>query len=120
MNVREKSYLAKALQSSLARTHKLQHPDLEVTAEAEAEAEAGEGEERIEDADDGAEAAAAEVPPPTPPAPVQAAPASRLHESEICSRLVAENERLRAEVESNIGRENIFAIRKNIFSGNRA
>ena len=100
MNVREKSYLAKALQSSLARTHKLQHPDLEVTAEAEAEAEAWEGEERIEDAEDGAEAAAAEVPPPTPPAPVQAAPApaSRLHESEICSRLVAENERLRAEV----------------------
>ena len=113
MNVREKSYLAKALQSSLARTHKLQHPDLEVTAEAEA----GEGEERIEHAEDGAEAAAAEVSPPTPPAPVQAAPApaSRLHESEICSRLVAENERLRAEVESNIGRENIFAIRKNIF-----
>ena len=98
MNVREKSYLAKALQSSLARTHKLQHPDLEVTAEAEAGE--GEGEERIEDAEDGAEAAAAEVPPPTPPAPVQAAPApaSRLHESEICSRLVAENERLRAEV----------------------
>ena len=98
MNVREKSYLAKALQSSLARTHKLQHPDLEVTAEAEA----GEGEERIEDAEDGAEAAAAEVSPPTPPAPVQPAqapaPASRLHESEICSRLVAENERLRAEV----------------------
>ena len=113
MNVREKSYLAKALQSSLARTHKLQHPDLEVTAEAGE----GEGEERIEDAEDGAEAAAAEVSPPTPPAPVQAAPApaSRLHESEICSRLVAENERLRAEVESNIGRENIFAIRKNIF-----
>ena len=100
MNVREKSYLAKALQSSLARTHKLQHPDLEVTAEAEAEK--GEGEERIEDAEDGAEAAAAEVSPPTPPAPVQPAqapaPASRLHESEICSRLVAENERLRAEV----------------------
>ena len=96
MNVREKSYLAKALQSSLARTHKLQHPDLEVTAEAEA----GEGEERIEDAEDGAEAAPAEVSPPTPPAPVQTAqaPASRLHESEICSRLVAENERLRAEV----------------------
>ena len=96
MNVREKSYLAKALQSSLARTHKLQHPDLEVTAEAEK----GEGEERIEDAEDGAEAAAAEVSPPTPPAPVQPAPApaSRLHESEICSRLVAENERLRAEV----------------------
>ena len=96
MNVREKSYLAKALQSSLARTHKLQHPDLEVTAEAEA----GQGEERIEDAEDGAEAAAAEVSPPTPPAPVQPAPApaSRLHESEICSRLVAENERLRAEV----------------------
>ena len=98
MNVREKSYLAKALQSSLARTHKLQHPDLEVTAEAEK----GEGEERIEDAEDGAEAAAAEVSPPTPSAPVQTAPApapaSRLHESEICSRLVAENERLRAEV----------------------
>ena len=96
MNVREKSYLAKALQSSLARTHKLQHPDLEVTAEAEA----GEGEERIEDAEDGAEAAAAEVSPTTSPAPVQPAPApaSRLHESEICSRLVAENERLRAEV----------------------
>ena len=96
MNVREKSYLAKALQSSLARTHKLQHPDLEVTTEAEA----GEGEERIEDAEDGAEAAPAEVSPPTPPAPVQTAqaPASRLHESEICSRLVAENERLRAEV----------------------
>ena len=98
MNVREKSYLAKALQSSLARTHKLQHPDLEVTAEAEA----GEGEERIEDAEDGAEAAPAEVSPPTPPAPAQPAqapaPASRLHESEICSRLVAENERLRAEV----------------------
>ena len=96
MNVREKSYLAKALQSSLARTHKLQHPDLEVTAEAEK----GEGEERIEDAEDGAEAAAAEVSTPTPPAPVQPAPApaSRLHESEICSRLVAENERLRAEV----------------------
>lgn len=98
MNVREKSYLAKALQSSLARTHKLQHPDLEVTAEAEA----GEGEERIEDAEDGAEAAAAEVSPPTPPATVQPspapAPAPRLHESEICSRLVAENERLRAEV----------------------
>ena len=96
MNVREKSYLAKALQSSLARTHKLQHPDLEVTAEA------GQGEERIEDAEDGAEAAAAEVSPSTPPAPVQPAqapaPASRLHESEICSRLVAENERLRAEV----------------------
>ena len=50
--------------------------------------------------EDGAEAAAAEVSPPTPPAPVQAAPAPalRLHESEICSRLVAENERLRAEV----------------------
>ena len=96
MNVREKNYLAKALQSSLARTHKLQHPDLEVTAEAEA----GEGEERIEDAEDGAEAAPAEVSPPTPSAPVQTAPApaSRLHESEICSRLVAENERLRAEV----------------------
>ena len=96
MNVREKTYLAKALQSSLARTHKLQHPDLEVTAEAEK----GEGEERIEDAEDGAEAAPAEVSPPTPPAPVQTAPApaSRLHESEICSRLVAENERLRAEV----------------------
>ena len=98
MNVREKSYLAKALQSSLARTHKLQHPDLEVTAEAEE----GEGEERIEDAEDGAEAAPAEVSPPTPSAPVQPAPApapaSRLHESEICSRLVAENERLRAEV----------------------
>ena len=94
MNVREKSYLAKALQSSLARTHKLQHPDLEVTAEAEE----GEGEERIEDAEDGAEAAAAEVSPPTPPATVQPAPAPRLHESEICSRLVAENERLRAEV----------------------
>ena len=94
MNVREKSYLAKALQSSLARTHKLQHPDLEVTAEA------GQGEGRIEDAEDGAEAAAAEVSPPTPPAPVQPAqaPAPRLHESEICSRLVAENERLRAEV----------------------
>ena len=96
MNVREKSYLAKALQSSLARTHKLQHPDLEVTAEAGE----GEGEERIEDAEDGAEAAPAEVSPPTTPAPVQTAPApaSRLHESEICSRLVAENERLRAEV----------------------
>ena len=96
MNLREKTYLAKALQSSLARTHKLQHPDLEVTAEAE------KGEERIEDAEDGAEAAPAEVSPPTPPAPVQTAPApapaSRLHESEICSRLVAENERLRAEV----------------------
>ena len=96
MNVREKSYLAKALQSSLARTHKLQHPDLEVSAEAEKGE--GEGEERIEDAEDGAEAAAAEVSPPTPPATVQPAPVSRLHESEICSRLVAENERLRAEV----------------------
>ena len=104
MNVREKTYLAKALQSSLARTHKLQHPDLEVTAEAEAETGQGEGEgeERIEDAEDGAEAAAAEVSSPTPSARVQPtqapAPASRLHESEICSRLVAENERLRAEV----------------------
>ena len=103
MNVREKSYLAKALQSSLARTHKLQHPDLEVTAEAE-KGEGGEriedAEERIEDTEDGAEAAPAEVSPPTPPAPVQPAqaPAPRLHESEICSRLVAENERLRAEV----------------------
>ena len=96
MNVREKSYLAKALQSSLARTHKLQHPDLEVTAEAEKVE--GEGEERIEDAEDGAEAAAAEVSLLTPSATVQPAQASRLHESEICSRLVAENERLRAEV----------------------
>ena len=75
---KEKAYLSKALQSSLAKNHKLIHPAEEMTSE--------EGEEMQEVACD------TDSTPPCPPS----APPPR--ESELCSRLLSENERLRADV----------------------
>ena len=71
---REKAYLSKSLQSSLAKNHKLTHPEEEIT----------EGNE---------EADISTVPNLTS---LPAAPPVR--DSELCSRLIAENERLRTDV----------------------
>ena len=71
---REKAYLSKSLQSSLAKNHKLTHPEEEIT----------EGNEEVD----------IDFVPDIPS--LLAAPPVR--DSELCSRLIAENERLRTDV----------------------
>ena len=69
---REKAYLSKALQSSLAKNHKLTHPEEEIT-------------DGTDDTDTLPEAPLFQPPPP-------------VRDSELCSRLILENERLRTDV----------------------
>ena len=70
---KEKAYLSKALQSSLAKNHKLTHPE-----------EASEASEEV----------------PSDPIPhASSSPLSPpVRDSELCSRLLSENERLRTDV----------------------
>ena len=71
---KEKAYLAKALQSTLAKNHKLTHP--------------------TEDTGDGGEEELGDSVPLVPSLP--SPPPFR--DSELCSRLISENERLRTDV----------------------
>ena len=68
---KEKTYLSKALQSSLAKNHKLTHPTEEASEEVPSDP-----------------VPLASSAPLTPP----------VRDSELCSRLISENERLRTDV----------------------
>lgn len=71
---KEKVYLSKALQSSLAKNHKLTHP--------------------TEEASEASEEVAIDHAPHASPAPLT----PPVRDSELCSRLISENERLRTDV----------------------
>merc|ERR1719464_1877617 len=71
---KEKAYLSKALQSSLAKNHKLTHPTEEASEASE------------------------EVPSDPVPLASSAPLTPPVRDSELCSRLISENERLRTDV----------------------